>query len=332
MENKKLLRTFVNLLSKTTLTNLILRSLNIDTVFLNYHRVISDKDFKKKNRPSDDLIVSESVFEKQIIFLTKNFNVISINDVHKNFNLKKKIVVTFDDGYLDNYEIAFPILKKYNCPAIIYIATSFLNNIDYPWWLNIWKIIKQNKFIIFNKKKIDISNKNLKIKNYNFFCRKLFLLKKREQVIFFNKLRYDIKKSIKNKKIFLLKENLIKLSKNNLVEIGCHSHHHQNLKILNKNELNKDIVKSKGILEKVTRKKIFHFSIPFGTKDSFTEKTIRLLKKFNFKTIVTTNHGNFNKNELLKIPRIGVGNNDLGDTLYSKAIGFDSFLNKIFRR
>lgn len=332
MENKKLLRTIVNLLSKTTLTNLLLRSLNIDTVFLNYHRVISDNDFKKKNRPSDDLIVSESVFEKQIIFLTKNFNVISINDVHKNLNLKKKIVITFDDGYFDNFEIAFPILKKYNCPAIIYIATSFLNNTDYPWWLNIWKIIKHNEFIIFNEKKIDISNKNLKIKYYDIFCRKLFLLKKSEQAIFFNKLRYDIKKSIKNKKIFLLKENLIKLSKNNLVEIGCHSHHHQNLKILNKKELNKDIAQSKRLLEKITRKKIFHFSIPFGTKDSFTEKTIRLLKKFNFKTIVTTNHGNFNKNELSKIPRVGVGNNDLGDTLYSKAIGFDSFLNKIFRR
>ena len=46
-----------------------------------------------------------------------------INDINKNFNLKNS--ANLDDGYFDNFENAFPILKEYNCPAIIYIVTSF---------------------------------------------------------------------------------------------------------------------------------------------------------------------------------------------------------------
>ena len=333
MKSKKFFRKSVSFFSKNFITKLFLKSLSIDTVFLNYHRVISDEDFIKKTRPNNDLIVSESVFEKQIHFLTNNFNVISINDIHKNLQFKKKIIITFDDGYLDNYEIALPILKKYNCPAIIYIVTSFLDNKNCPWWLKIWKIIEQNKSIIYDKKEIDVSNIDLKIKIYNYFCKKIFLLKNSEQFTFFNKIRYNSNEFIEdNSKDFLSKEDLLKISKNDLIDIGCHSHYHQNLKILNEEELNEDIGRSKLLLEKIIGKKVIHFSIPFGTNNAFSEKSIELLKKLNFKTIVTTNHGNFDKKELFKIPRIGVGNNDLENTLHSKAIGFDSLINKIFKR
>lgn len=332
MKNKKVIRKIVNFLSKKNLTRILLKKLNNGTVFLNYHRVISNNDFKKNDRPNDDLIVSESVFEDQIKFLTNNFNVISINDLNKDLKLEKKIIITFDDGYLDNYQIALPILRKYNCPAIVYIATSFLNNKNFPWWLKIWKVIENNQFIIFDKKKFDISNKSSKIKIYNFFCRKFFLLKKSEQVIFLNKIKYNNELKENYNKDFLHTEDLLKLSKDNLIDIGCHSHYHQNLKILDETELINDITQSKLLLEKITGNRIIHFSIPFGTKDAFSEKTIEILKELNFKTIVTTNHGNFDKKELSKIPRIGIGNNDLGNTLFSKAIGFDGFVNKILKR
>ena len=105
-----MLRQITNYCAKN-LTKVLFNFLDIDTVFLNYHRVISDEEYFKNNRPDDDLIVSKSVFEKQIKYLKKNFNVISINDINKNFNLKK-IVITFDDGYFDNFENAFPILKN----------------------------------------------------------------------------------------------------------------------------------------------------------------------------------------------------------------------------
>jgi peptidoglycan/xylan/chitin deacetylase (PgdA/CDA1 family) len=248
-------------------------------------------------------------------------------------NLKNKIVITFDDGYLDNFENALPILKKYNCPAIIYIVTSFLDNKNYPWWLKIWKMIEVNDYIIYDQKKIDIANKSSKIKIYNFFCEKIVMMKQFEQNSFFN----NIAKNLNNYEIektndFLSKNDLINLSKSEFIEIGCHTHYHQNLEILNDDELYDEISKSKLILEQILDKEINHFSIPFGTTNRFSKRSLELLKKFNFKTIVTTESGNFRINKILRIPRIGIGNNDLNDTLYSKALGFDSFINQILNR
>lgn len=326
-------RQITNYFAKKDLTKVLFNFLDIDTVFLNYHRVISDEEYSKNNRPDDDLIVSKSVFEKQIKYLKQNFNVISINDINKNFNLKKKIVITFDDGYFDNFENAFPILQKYNCPAIIYIVTSFLDNKNYPWWLKIWRIIEANEHIFYDQKKIDITNKSSKINTYNFFCEKIAMMKNSEQNSFFN----IINKDLNNNRIdkineFLSTDDIINLSKSEFIEIGCHTHYHQNLKILSDEELYDEISKSKLILEQTLDKEINHFSIPFGTTDRFSERSLELLKKFNFKTIVTTENGNFRNNKILRIPRIGIGNNDLNDTLYSKALGFDSFINKILNR
>jgi peptidoglycan/xylan/chitin deacetylase (PgdA/CDA1 family) len=59
-------------------------------------------------------------FEKHVKFLiSKNYNFINFKD-NKSFNMGSKMVlITFDDGYLDNYTYVFPIIKKYNIPIII---------------------------------------------------------------------------------------------------------------------------------------------------------------------------------------------------------------------
>jgi peptidoglycan/xylan/chitin deacetylase (PgdA/CDA1 family) len=329
---KNILKTSINYIAQKKITKFFLNCININTVFLNYHRVISDENYESNNRPDNDLIVSMSIFEKQIKFLKENFNIVSINDLQKLDKNTKNVVITFDDGYLDNLENALPILQKYECPAIIYIVTSFLDNKNYPWWLRIWNILEINNYLLYEKHNLDISNKKLKLKQYNLFCKKIINLNKHNQDIFFDRIykqnNYLIDKNIE----FLTTEKLIELNKSPLIEIGCHTHSHQNLQILNEDELNEEIRISKIFLEKTLDQEINHFSIPYGTKKNFSKKTLETLSNFNFKTIVTTEQGNFDKKHLYRIPRIGVGNHDLGNRLYSKAIGLDSLINKILSR
>jgi len=97
-----------------------------DLLILEYHSI----SFVVK-RP---LAVKVDNFEKQVRYLSdKCYTPISFDDLYKsmrgNVTLPKKpLIITFDDGYLDNYTYAFPILKKYGFTATIFLATDYIDN------------------------------------------------------------------------------------------------------------------------------------------------------------------------------------------------------------
>jgi peptidoglycan/xylan/chitin deacetylase (PgdA/CDA1 family) len=92
-------------------------------------------------------------FQKQMDYLLKeNYNVISLDELI--ISLKKKeisqkaVVLTFDDGFEDNYFNAFPVLKKYNFPATIFLSTGFIekeipNSAKIPLKILDWRQIKE---------------------------------------------------------------------------------------------------------------------------------------------------------------------------------------------
>jgi len=91
---------------------------------LMYHMVFPQAE--SRYRPA----VREATFRRQMEFLKKfHYHVISLEEAVKLIREKKKIppftvVITFDDGYRDNLEYAFPVLKKYDFPATIFIITD----------------------------------------------------------------------------------------------------------------------------------------------------------------------------------------------------------------
>lgn len=107
-------------------------------VILMYHS-IDNNDFFFNVFPSD--------FENQIRYLKENnFNVITFDDLKecldKNQIQSKSIILTFDDGYRDNYLKAFPILKKYNLPATVFVSTGLAGENRRPNMLD-WSEMKE---------------------------------------------------------------------------------------------------------------------------------------------------------------------------------------------
>ncbi len=83
----------------------------------------------------DGMTTGISLFEKQIRFLKKHYTIITLFELQeildkKNhpFRCKKCCLITFDDGYEDNYINALPVLKKYGCPATFFISTGMIDN------------------------------------------------------------------------------------------------------------------------------------------------------------------------------------------------------------
>ncbi len=93
---------------------------------LMYHSVSDDR--------TSTLHVAPENFSRQMAFLRKEgYKVISLGALIDSIKegktfLPKTVVVTFDDGFEDNYLNAFPVLAKYRMPAVIFIITSYVGN------------------------------------------------------------------------------------------------------------------------------------------------------------------------------------------------------------
>jgi peptidoglycan/xylan/chitin deacetylase (PgdA/CDA1 family) len=107
-------------------------------IVLTYHSV-NDK------KAEDPLIVNLKEFERQMFFLNfykSSFRVIGLEEAmgfisggdigyRPNERPGTKILITFDDGYRDNYERAFPILKRYGFPAVIFLTAGRIGHEGY---------------------------------------------------------------------------------------------------------------------------------------------------------------------------------------------------------
>lgn len=106
------------------------RYLNRDKVLvLMYHRFSEGDEFGK---------TSARTFERHLAYLAANYNIISLEQAVDRLKEGSSLpprsaVITIDDGYRDFYEIAFPILQKFNSPATLYVVTDFIDRRCWIW-------------------------------------------------------------------------------------------------------------------------------------------------------------------------------------------------------
>lgn len=133
IENEISLKQIVDKIEKIYAKQYVLTK-KYEIPILMYHRVIEDVE---KEGGAHGIYVTKSTFEKHLQYLHKSgYQTITFSDILKEKNPipfekgKKQIILTFDDGYKDNYIYAFPLLKKYNSKAVIYL----LSDLNYNKW------------------------------------------------------------------------------------------------------------------------------------------------------------------------------------------------------
>ncbi len=104
---------------------------------LTYHRVFEAPADYPYDRGVID--VGPEEFDAQLKTLKRYFNIVGIEEVTAHFEGEQALprnaaMVTFDDGYLDNLEVAAPILKANDMRAVFFIATSYIEERRVYWW------------------------------------------------------------------------------------------------------------------------------------------------------------------------------------------------------
>ncbi len=107
-------------------------------VILMYHRILPDT-LARHSLLQPGMYVTASAFERQVRFLRSHFDVLPLGEllqIWRRGPLRhdgRFCVLTFDDGWADNYANAYPILKQYRVPATIFVPTAYIGARQWFW-------------------------------------------------------------------------------------------------------------------------------------------------------------------------------------------------------
>jgi peptidoglycan/xylan/chitin deacetylase (PgdA/CDA1 family) len=220
-------------------------------------------------------------FERSIKFLQENYTLISLADyvIYKNVSkaVKKKLIITFDDGHKSNYDL-LPIIKKYKLPLTIFLSAG---------------IIGTNRHFWFNKK--DQIEKSIKLKR----------ISNEERVQELAKTGFDQSREYKEPQA-LSREQIIEMAP--YVDFQSHTMFHPILPMCDDTTARKEIVESKKSLEEQYDFEIYALAYPNG---DYTEREIQICKEAGYALAVTTESGFNNANtNPYKLKRIGTNDTE----------------------
>ncbi|BAY31964.1 polysaccharide deacetylase [Nostoc carneum NIES-2107] len=304
-------------------------------VILMYHR-IAEVDIDPWG-----LCVTPQNFAQQLEVLKQYTNPLSLQKfvtAYRNNKIPHRaVVITFDDGYIDNLHHAKPLLENYNIPATIFISTGYLEQQREFWWdelerilLQIGKLPEQLTLSIngnvhqwelgtvanYSKEEYQRDRtckawEALPGSRMNFYYKIWQILQplpttERLQLL------ADIDTWTNNKSIVsqasrpLLVEELSALAEGKLIEIGAHTVSHLYLSRQSKKIQLQEILQSKIDLEKILARPVTSFSYPFGDR---TAETVELTKAAGFNCACSTDENIiWQSGDYFQLPRIAAAN------------------------
>lgn len=206
------------------------------------------------------LNVLPEIFDYQVRFIKKNFNLISTEDIKNNNIPQRAALVTFDDGFKSYFTNAVPILNKHNVPSIIFLNMApILGDVFWPGLVS-YLCEKKPGFREFVKSRV------LPVPSADKF---LFLSSTPDMVN-----EYCRKEEVSNSKVkefigsFADEDDLNKASSNHLVFYGNHLYAHEAAINLTDQALWESFTKNDSLLRKYSNH-CNMFSFPFGQPGAY---------------------------------------------------------------
>lgn len=254
---------------------------------LAYHRVCDIADEAAFPFDPDLVSASRSAFAWQMNYLKRRHNPITfqtwLNAMDGKAELPARpVIVSFDDGYDDNYFNAFPVLKSLGMPATIFVSTGYIDQ-DKPFWFDEVACIIYNapggsmvvEGLDMNLTLNDVSSRR---------AAAAVIVSALKRVP--NARRLTILDRLEKKYVSVLKSVDFRLSRPLSwvqmremsaagIEFGSHTVSHPILSRLNDDELRKELVESKQRLEQELSKPAPVLAYPVGGPEEFNEKVVR---------------------------------------------------------
>jgi len=245
---------------------------------------------------------SLETFTKQIKYLIKNYRVLPLVEIAQRISGGKSVrrcaAVTFDDGFRDNYEKAFPILKQLEVPATIFLTTGFVESGQSPWFIEFRYLFMQTpkrhleielagqtqSFSLANP--LEKRSASDMLMNYMQSCpneERLSILRHLPSIL-------DVDLTDRLQSLMLTWDQIREMSQNG-ISFGAHTVTHPVLTRISPETLRREVSGSKATIEEKTGLSANVFAYPFGKRKHYPRSAPMILKDLGFLCAVTTEPG-----------------------------------------
>ena len=301
---------------------------------LMYHSVVEDPASQEVFLGK--IAHSLSQFRAQMELVARRFRPTSLNDIGRFLRgetelPKRAVVVTFDDGYADNHEVAATVLNKVGVPATVYAAVSCVDRKTLPWPAHLrfcFRRTKKAEWLDSSGKTwallSDVGRENAFLHSCDECCKLVGAVQDEYVGRIANEL--DIQVPTASGSLMMSYEQMRAFVRQGHI-VGSHTMTHPNLAYVDAEAARREMNESKHRLEQELGSAVQHFAYPGpALSPNWTEQTVAISRDAGYETAVTTVPGLARSgDDPLRLKRVAAGKT-VEELRWSLETGFAGYL------
>ncbi|MFK4491077.1 polysaccharide deacetylase family protein [Bradyrhizobium sp. USDA 336] len=254
---------------------------------------------------------------------TRDIDVVSMDELHERLVRgrfdRRFAAFTLDDGYRDNLDYALPVLREFDAPLAVYVASDFADGTGRLWWTALEAVIAKAEQI-----DIQIGNSALRLDATNVAAKQAAFDRLHDWLRALPSEQdlareigalcrtYGVDMEALCRGLCLSWAELKTFAADPLVTIGAHSVSHCNLAKQTEDIAAQEMAASRARIEQVLERPVLHLAYPYGDRDAAGAREFALAASAGFKTAVTTRPGMLfaeNADHMTALPRVSLNGN-----------------------
>ena len=293
----------------------------VGTIFM-LHHVRPRRD--GKFQPNRHLEVAPEFLRAMLSHLrSRGVDIVTMDELHRRLTerdfSRRFACFTLDDGYRDNRDFALPVMREFEAPFTVYVASDFAQGSGHLWWIALEMVIAGASSIEVELggvvTRLDTSTPAAKQAAFDRLHDWLRGLPggddlKREVCALCT--RYGVDEAAICRELCMSWDELKSFADDPLTSIGAHSVTHCNLARQPAEVAGQEMAVSRGRIEDVVQRPVAHLAYPYGDKLAAGRREFALAQAAGFKTAVTTRPGMIfpeSAGHLTALPRVSLNGN-----------------------
>jgi peptidoglycan/xylan/chitin deacetylase (PgdA/CDA1 family) len=293
----------------------------VGAIFMLHHvRPARDVEFQ----PNRHLEITPEFLRAMLSHLRRQgIDIITPDEVHQRLAerrfTRRFACFTLDDGYRDNRDFALPVLREFDAPSVVYVASDFAEGVGRLWWTALEMVIAKASRI-----DIEIGGTSVRLETGTAVAKQVAF---ERMHMWLRGLpgEFDVQREISAlckthgideaaicPSLCMSWEELKPFADDPLISIGAHTITHCNLAQQTEANASYEIATSRARIENVLQRPILHLAYPYGDRIAAGAREFALARAAGFKTAVTTRPGMIfpeNAQHMTALPRVSLNGN-----------------------